>query len=61
MLPLSWEGKRFPSEVGEEQREPGSFKGKMLLHPCKLNGTVEALSRNFGLFRAEAVCGLVAE
>lgn len=60
-LPLNWEGKRFSSEVGEEEHEPWCFKGKMLLHPHKLNGTVEVLTRNSGLFGAEAACGLVAE
>lgn len=56
--PECWEGKRFPSELREE--EPWCFEGKMLLHPHKLNGTVE-LTRNSGPFGAEAECGLVTD
>lgn len=61
MLPWIWEGKQFPSEVGEEEREPWCLKRKMLVHPYKLNGTVEILTRNSGLSGAEAACGSVTE
>lgn len=55
------EGKRFPSELREEEREPWCFEGKMLLHPHKLNGTVEVLTRNSGPFGAGAECDLVTD
>lgn len=61
MVLLCWEGKRFPSEVGEEECEPSCFEDKMLLHSQKLNGTLEALTGSSGLFGTEAVSGWVTE